>query len=73
MKKIARYAPKLGALALLLTTLTVFNTSVASAAVSDVKVNEVESSGGSPGDWVELYNSGSASVDISGLKFVDND
>ena len=73
VKKIARYAPKVGALALLLTTLTVFNTSVASAAVSDIKVNEVESSGGSPGDWVELYNSGSASVDISGLKFVDND
>ncbi len=37
-----------------------------------VKVNEVESSGGTPGDWVELYNTGSSPVDISGLVFRDN-
>jgi hypothetical protein len=73
ISNLAKLTPKIGALALLLTTLTAINTSVASAAVSDIKVNEVESSGGSPGDWVELYNSGSATVDISGLKFVDND
>ena len=45
----------------------------ASAAVTDVKINEVESNGGTPGDWIELYNAGSASVDISGFKVLDND
>jgi len=46
---------------------------VASAASTDVKINEVESNVGSPGDWVELYNSGADAVDISGWKFLDND
>jgi hypothetical protein len=45
----------------------------AAAAATDVKINEVESSGGVPGDWVELYNAGATAVDISGWKFLDND
>ncbi len=40
---------------------------------ADVRINEVESSGGSPGDWVELANIGSAAVDISGWVVKDND
>ncbi|MEP7001145.1 MAG: lamin tail domain-containing protein [bacterium] len=38
-----------------------------------VKINEVESSGGSPGDWVELYNFGTIPVDISGFVVKDDD
>lgn len=38
-----------------------------------VTINEVESSGGDPGDWVELYNSFSAPIDVSGLIFKDGD
>ena len=38
-----------------------------------VRVNEVESSGGTPGDWIELVNAGTASVDISGWTVKDSD
>jgi Ca2+-binding RTX toxin-like protein len=38
-----------------------------------VKINEVESSGGTPGDWVELINNGAAAADISGYIVKDND
>jgi hypothetical protein len=38
-----------------------------------VVVNEVESSGGTPGDWIELYNAGSGTADVSGWKLKDND
>lgn len=48
-------------------------TGPAAAALSDVKINEVESNGGTPGDWTELFNAGATPVDISGLQFVDND
>jgi hypothetical protein len=41
--------------------------------VARVVVNEVESNGGVPGDWVELYNAGTAVADLSGWKFKDND
>ncbi len=37
-----------------------------------VVVNEVESSGGVPGDWAELYNAGTATADLSGWVFQDN-
>ena len=40
---------------------------------TDVKINEVESNGGTPGDWVELYNIGTEAVDLSGYFFRDND
>ena len=54
-------------------------TSVTKGAVNDctvpsvIKVNEVESSGGAPGDWVELFNTGASSVNVSGYVFKDND
>lgn len=38
-----------------------------------IRVNEVESNGGTPGDWVELYNPGTAAVSIAGYGFKDND
>ena len=41
--------------------------------VTAVRINEVESSGGVPGDWVELFNPTAAPVDISNLIFRDND
>ncbi len=37
------------------------------------KFNEVESSGGTPGDWAELYNPGTTPADISGWVVRDND
>ncbi|WP_218825698.1 lamin tail domain-containing protein [Streptosporangium subroseum] len=40
---------------------------------SVVKINEVESNGGTPGDWVELVNTGAAPVDVSGWVVKDND
>jgi hypothetical protein len=55
----------------------VSSTSVTKHAANDcanpVKMNEVESNGGVPGDWVELYNPGGSMLDISGLIFRDND
>ncbi len=38
-----------------------------------VVINEVESSGGMPGDWAELYNAGTAMADLSGWIFKDID
>jgi hypothetical protein len=38
-----------------------------------VKINEVESNGGTPGDWVELINIGGTTADLSGWRFRDND
>ena len=37
-----------------------------------VVINEVESSGGEPGDWIELYNTGDAAVDLTGWIVKDN-
>lgn len=31
-----------------------------------IVINELESSGGVPGDWIELYNSSNAAIDVSG-------
>jgi hypothetical protein len=41
--------------------------------VAQVVLNEIESNGGTPGDWVELYNAGSAAADVSGWRFKDGD
>ncbi len=41
--------------------------------VPSIKVNEVESNGGVPGDWVELTNTGATPVDIGGWQIKDND
>ncbi|HEX6276563.1 MAG TPA: lamin tail domain-containing protein, partial [Polyangiaceae bacterium] len=38
-----------------------------------IKINEVESNGGVPGDWAELYNAGTTAVNLGGLVFKDND
>jgi hypothetical protein len=38
-----------------------------------IQINEVESNGGAPGDWVEIINNGPASIDLSGWRFLDND
>lgn len=44
----------------------------AQAADTDIKINEVESNGGTPGDWIEITNTGAASVDIGGFGVLDN-
>src|SRR5439155_9097540 len=41
--------------------------------VPNVVINEIESSGGVPGDWVELINAGTGYANVSGWKFLDND
>ena len=41
--------------------------------VTNLRINEVESNGGTPGDWVEIYNPGPGAVDLAGWKFKDND
>jgi hypothetical protein len=38
-----------------------------------LRINEVESSGGVPGDWIELYNASTAAIDLSGWGVRDND
>lgn len=43
-------------------------------ATPNVKINEVESNGGTPGDWVELINLDTTnSADVSGWRILDND
>lgn len=38
-----------------------------------IRINEVESSGGEPGDWIELVNATASPVDVSGWVVKDND
>lgn len=38
-----------------------------------VRINEVESNGGTPGDWIELVNPTDRLLDISGIEVRDND
>lgn len=45
----------------------------APAGYEDVVINEVESSGGDPADWVELYNTGESAVDLSGWILHDSE
>lgn len=40
---------------------------------SPVRINEVESQDGVPGDWVELVNTGSTTVDLGGFVLRDGD
>ncbi|WP_166874699.1 lamin tail domain-containing protein [Salinibacterium sp. ZJ450] len=40
---------------------------------ADIIINEVESNGGTPGDWIELVNPTAAAVDLSGWIVRDND
>lgn len=39
---------------------------------SPVRINEIESQGGTPGDWIELVNVGSSPVDVTGYVLRDN-
>jgi hypothetical protein len=38
-----------------------------------VRINEIESSLGVPGDWLELYNIGPSAIDLGGYQIRDND
>ena len=44
-----------------------------SNACSPIRINEVESADGSPGDWVELMNISADPVDVAGYVVKDND
>lgn len=45
----------------------------AGPSLPQVVINEVESNGGAPGDWIELYNRGSTQVDLTGWGVKDSD
>jgi LPXTG-motif cell wall-anchored protein len=47
--------------------------SAADADLSSIRINEVESQGGDPDDWVELANAGTTAVDVGGLVLTDDD
>jgi Lamin Tail Domain len=38
----------------------------------NIVINEIETNGGLPDDWVELYNTGAVAVDLTGYIFRDN-
>ncbi|MEU8004893.1 lamin tail domain-containing protein [Catellatospora sp. NPDC049111] len=59
--------------ALCAAALLIPGTPVSAQEAASVRINEIESNGGSPGDWVELVNTGSADVDVSGWTVKDND
>lgn len=40
---------------------------------AELRITEVESSGGVPGDWIELFNGGDAAADLSGYAVKDAD
>nr|WP_314842890.1 lamin tail domain-containing protein [uncultured Microbacterium sp.] len=44
----------------------------ATAAEPGIRINEVESDGGVPGDWIEFLNTSGAAVDLSGYTVQDN-
>ena len=46
---------------------------IALAPPPSIRINEVESNGGTPGDWVELINTGATPVDLTGFVIKDND
>jgi len=46
-------------------------TSPAAQAQAGLRITEVESSGGVPGDWIELFNGGDAAADLSGYAVKD--
>ncbi|GAA1494891.1 lamin tail domain-containing protein [Curtobacterium herbarum] len=47
--------------------------SAANDCSSPIRINEVESKDGTPGDWVELTNTGTTAVDLGGYVFQDDD
>lgn len=46
---------------------------IRNACGNPVRINEVESSGGAPGDWIELVNPTASPLDIGGIIVKDND
>jgi hypothetical protein len=62
----------IASLAIAVPAVSALSVTSAAAAPADVKINEVESNGGLPNDWVELINTGTTSVDLSGYIFRDN-
>ncbi|WP_027345901.1 lamin tail domain-containing protein [Hamadaea tsunoensis] len=71
--RIHRVGLGLGAAVLILAGSLVSAAPAVGADTTGIRINEVESSGGSPGDWVELTNTGAATVDLSGWVVKDND
>ena len=55
-----------------ITTTTASTRGAANDCRPPIRINEIESSGGSPGDWVELRNTGTSPVDVSGFVFKDD-
>ena len=53
------------------TTTTTTTKGAANDCSSPVRINEVESSGGVPGDWIELYNPTAGALDLSGFVLRD--
>jgi len=56
-----------------LITTTISTKGAANDCSLPLRINEVESSGGTPGDWIELYNFGSSPISIGGYTLLDND
>ncbi|WP_370249055.1 lamin tail domain-containing protein [Nocardioides sp.] len=45
----------------------------AAGSLTDLRINEVESNGGTPVDWIELVNPTDTALDLSGLRLKDSD
>lgn len=48
-------------------------TSTITPDISWVVLNEIESSGGTPGDWIELYNTSDQAIAVGGAQLSDSD
>jgi len=48
-------------------------TSTITPDISWVVLNEIESSGGTPGDWIELYNTSNQAISLDGAQLSDDD
>lgn len=48
-------------------------TSTITPDISWVVLNEIESSGGTPGDWIELYNTSNQAISLAGAQLSDSD
>ena len=68
-----RLAAALGALGLAVAGVGAVAAPQAVAAPGGIVINEIESSGGSPDDWIELRNTSAEPIDISGFIVSDSD
>ncbi len=73
MRTHRRRPARITTVALTLVALGLSGAPAPAQASSTVRINEVESDGGSPGDWVELVNTGTTAVDVSAWVVKDND